>query len=52
MTPLLQILDACNPGFAQRALQIDPNVSLLLPCNVTVVRSKAAPGSPLSIPWS
>ena len=52
LTPLLQILDACNPGFAQRALQIDPNVSLLLPCNVTVERSNAAPGSPLSIPWS
>lgn len=34
--PFLKILGACNPGFAHEALALDPSVSLLLPCNVTV----------------
>jgi uncharacterized protein (DUF302 family) len=32
----LKILGACNPQFANRALEIDPTVSLVLPCNVVI----------------
>jgi uncharacterized protein (DUF302 family) len=34
--PPLKILGACNPAFAQRALELDESVSLLLPCNVVL----------------
>lgn len=34
-TPL-KILGACNPGFAHRALELDPSVALMLPCNVVL----------------
>lgn len=32
----LKVLGACNPQFANDALDIDPTVSLLLPCNISL----------------
>jgi uncharacterized protein (DUF302 family) len=30
------ILGACNPVYADKVLSIDPNISAMLPCNVTL----------------
>ena len=37
----LKILGACNPNFANEALDLDGDVSLLMPCNVVLTTTDA-----------
>ena len=43
------ILGACNPGLAHRALEIDPSIGALLPCNVVLRQSDEGSGTIVEI---